>query len=122
MQTALTPPITELRTRSWIYLGLALAMSGTAYWGFAYTYFTPVLAGTYPAVSPAVHVHGWSFFLWFLLLPFQALLMVTGRRRTHRLISHPTALQRERCARCLRNSGLHRLLSPEVLCSSAVFD
>jgi hypothetical protein len=58
-------------------------MSVTVYWGFAYTYFTPVLAGTYPEVSPAVHVHGWSFFLWFLLLPVQALLMATGRRRTH---------------------------------------
>jgi hypothetical protein len=58
-------------------------MSLTAYWGFAYTYFTPVLADTYPKVSPAVHVHGWSFFLWFLLLPFQALLMATGRRRAH---------------------------------------
>jgi hypothetical protein len=58
-------------------------MSVTVYWGFAYTYFTPVLAGTYPRVSPAVHIHGWSFFLWFLLLPFQAFLMATGRRRTH---------------------------------------
>jgi hypothetical protein len=43
-------------------------MSVTAFWGFSYTYFTPVLAGAYPKVSPAVHVHGWSFFLWFLLL------------------------------------------------------
>jgi hypothetical protein len=66
-----------------IYLGLALAVSATAFWGFTYTYFTPLLTGTYPAVSPAVHVHGWSFFLWFLLLPFQALLIVRGRRRTH---------------------------------------
>jgi hypothetical protein len=75
--------MTEPRTHSWIYIGLALGMSFTAYWGFAYTYFTPVLAGTYPEVSPAVHIHGWSFFLWFLLLPFQALLMATGLRRTH---------------------------------------
>jgi hypothetical protein len=62
-------------------------MSVTVYWGFAYTYFTPVLAGTYPRVSPAVHIHGWSFFLWFLLLPFQAFLMATGRRRTHMTLS-----------------------------------
>jgi hypothetical protein len=61
-------------------------MSVTAYWGFAYTYFTPVLSGTYPTVSPAVHVHGWSFFLWFLLLPLQTLLILTGRRRTHMTI------------------------------------
>jgi hypothetical protein len=69
--------------RSWIYLGLAVGMSITVYWGFAYTYFTPVLAGAYPDVSPTIHVHGWSFFLWFLLLPFQALLLATGRRRLH---------------------------------------
>jgi hypothetical protein len=58
-------------------------MSVTAYWGFAYTYFMPVFTGAYPEVSWAVHVHGWSFFLWFLLLPVQAFLMKTGRRRTH---------------------------------------
>ena len=75
--------MTGPRTHPWIYLGLALSMSVTAYWGFAYTYFTPVLTGTYPEVSPTIHIHGWSFFLWYLLLPFQALLMVTGRRRTH---------------------------------------
>lgn len=75
--------MTEPRTHSWIYCGLALGMSVPVYWGFAYTYFTPVFTGTYPEVSPAVHVHGWSFFLWFLLLPVQALLMATGRRRLH---------------------------------------
>jgi hypothetical protein len=75
--------MTEPRARRWFHFGLALSMSVTAYWGFAYTYFLPVLDGAYPAVSPAIHVHGWSFFLWFLLLPIQALLIVTGRRRTH---------------------------------------
>ena len=48
----------EPRTHTWFYLGLALAMSVTAYWGFAYTYFVPVLAGKYPEVSSAVHLHG----------------------------------------------------------------
>jgi hypothetical protein len=76
-------PMAELTSHPWIYLGLALGMSVTAYWGFAYTYFIPVLAGVYPPVSPAIHVHGWSFFLWFLLLPVQALLMATGRRHAH---------------------------------------
>jgi hypothetical protein len=81
--TAHPVPMAEARAHPWIYLGLALAMSVTAYWGFAYTYFIPVLAGVYPPVSPAIHVHGWSFFLWFLLLPVQALLMATGRRHAH---------------------------------------
>jgi len=73
----------EVRRRPAIYLALALGMSITVYWGFAYTYFTPLLVGSYPRVPTAIHVHGWSFFLWFLLLPFQTLLIATGRRRTH---------------------------------------
>jgi hypothetical protein len=83
-----TPPsaVTRPRRRPWIYVGLTLSMSVAAYWGFAYTYFGPVLAGAYPAVSPAVHVHGWSFFLWFLLLPLQASLIATGRRRAHMML------------------------------------
>jgi hypothetical protein len=75
--------VTEPSTRPWVYLGLTLGMSVTVYWGFAYTYFTPMLAGAYPQVPPAIHVHGWSFFLWFMLLPFQAWLMATGRQRVH---------------------------------------
>ena len=58
-------------------------MSVAAYWGFAYTYFLPNLSGNYPPVSAVVHVHGWSFFLWYLLLPLQALLIATDRRRLH---------------------------------------
>ena len=81
--TAHPDAITATRTRSWIYVGLALSMSATAFWGFSYTYFMPLLAGAYPQVSPLVHLHGWSFFLWFLLLPVQAFLMAKGQRRTH---------------------------------------
>lgn len=72
-----------MRKRPWIYVGLALSMSVTVFWGFSYTYFAPLVAGTYPAVSPAIHLHGWSYFLWFLLLPVQASLIATGRRRMH---------------------------------------
>lgn len=73
-----------MRPSSRIYLGLALAMTVTVYWGFGYTYFGPMLSGVYPAEIPrAVHVHGWSFFLWFLLLPAQVWLIGSGRRRAH---------------------------------------
>lgn len=81
--TAHRGPLAVSSSRTRFYLCLALGMSITAYWGFAYTYFIPVIAGAYPVVSPAVHVHGWSFFLWFLLLPFQALLIATDRVRMH---------------------------------------
>ena len=75
--------ITESGNSSLIYLGLALSMFVTAFWGFAYTYFIPLFAGAYPDVSPTLHIHGWSFFLWYLLVPLQAMLIATGRRRLH---------------------------------------
>ena len=65
------------------YLALALAISTTAFVGFYFTYFSPMVAGVYPKISLAVHVHGWTFFLWYLLFPLQAALMATGRRRLH---------------------------------------
>lgn len=81
--TAHSKMITRSGTTSWIYLGLTLSMCITAFWGFAYTYFIPLFGGVYPDVSPTLHIHGWSFFLWFLFVPLQAMLIAKGRRRTH---------------------------------------
>ena len=72
------------RSRSMkLYPTLTLAISATAFLGFYFTYFGPMAAGTYPTVSPVIHVHGWSFFLWYLLLPSQALIISSGRHRLH---------------------------------------
>lgn len=75
--------IMETIKRSPFYMLITIAISYTAFWGFTYTYFSPVIAGTYPDVSPTLHIHGWSFFLWYLIVPLQALLMVTGHWRLH---------------------------------------
>ncbi len=66
------------------YLWLALVTSGVAFLGFSFTYFGPMLDGAYPPVSPTVHVHGWTFFLWYLLFPLQAGLIATRRVAVHR--------------------------------------
>jgi hypothetical protein len=68
------------------YLRTALAISATAYLGFWFTYFEPGLRGTYPAVAPAVHVHGWTFFAWYLLFPLQAALIRARRTPWHRTL------------------------------------
>jgi hypothetical protein len=68
------------------FLILTLAMSAAVFTGFGFTYFGPVLSGTYQKVSPLVHLHGWSFFAWYLLLPFQAGLIRTRRVGVHRTI------------------------------------
>ncbi len=74
------------RARETHYLWTALALSATAYLGFWFTYFGPNLRGTYPTAAPAVHLHGWSFFAWYLLLPLQAGLIQARRVRAHRTL------------------------------------
>ena len=73
-----------MRTRSSAYVLLALGMAAVTFGGFWFTYFSRILGGDYPEVSPAVHLHGWSFFAWYLLLPLQALLMRASRVSLHR--------------------------------------
>jgi FtsH-binding integral membrane protein len=68
------------------YLLLTLAISATAFTGFTFTYFGPMARGAYPELSPTVHLHGWSFFLWYLLLPLQAGLISAKKTRLHRKI------------------------------------
>ncbi|MDI6625741.1 MAG: hypothetical protein QME55_13500 [Brevundimonas sp.] len=58
----------------WFFPGLALAISLTAFAGFALTYLGPLAAGTYAPVSWAVHAHGVVYLAWCAVLPVQATL------------------------------------------------
>jgi hypothetical protein len=78
--------MTESTRRQSSYLWLCLAISATAYYGFSITYFGPMLAGEYPDSSATVHLHGWTFFLWYLLLPLQSGLIKFKRVAWHRLL------------------------------------
>jgi len=78
--------ITTAKRRDAHYLQLALAISLATFAGFFFTYFEPNIRGTYPQAALAVHVHGWSFFGWYLLLPLQAGLIQTRRVRLHRTL------------------------------------
>lgn len=71
------------RIESLFYPLFALSTAATAFLGFSFTYFSPIATGSYPATSPFVHVHGWSFFLWYLLFPTQAILVARQRYGLH---------------------------------------
>ena len=60
--------------RDWFFPALALAISLTAFAGFAFTYLGPLATGTYAPVSWAVHAHGIVYLVWCALLPVQATL------------------------------------------------
>jgi hypothetical protein len=74
------------RPRSPFYLLITLAMTCTMFLGFSFTYFGPMARGIYPDVSPVVHVHGWTFFAWYLLLPLQAGLIRSRKVAIHRTL------------------------------------
>ena len=78
--------MTESSRRQSSYLWLSLAVAATAYYGFSLTYFGPMLAGEYPDSSPTVHLHGWTFFLWYLVFPLQSGLIKFKRVAWHRLL------------------------------------
>ena len=65
------------------YPALAVLISATGFAGFSFTYFGPMLGGTYPPAGAPLHLHGWSFFLFYLLLPVQALLIGRGKHSLH---------------------------------------
>jgi hypothetical protein len=83
--------ITEIEHRSTtpgnrdhlFYPALTILISATGFAGFSFTYFGPILEGTYPPTGFALHLHGWSFFLWYLLFPLQATLMAAGKDSLH---------------------------------------
>lgn len=65
------------------YPVLAILISATGFAGFSFTYFGPIIGGSYPPSGAALHLHGWSFFLWYLLFPIQAILMASGKAALH---------------------------------------
>jgi hypothetical protein len=79
-------PTLNARKRRADFVLMALAITATVFLGFWFSYFGPLAAGTYPVTSPVVHLHGWSFFAWYLLLPLQAALIRVRRVRLHRTL------------------------------------
>ena len=78
--------------RSRFYVLMAATMVVITFWGFAETYFAPLFAeesafgGQVSDLPFVVHLHGWSFFLWYLLVLCQATLIAGARRALHRRI------------------------------------
>lgn len=74
------------RSESIFYPLFALSTAVTILIGFGFTYFGPMASGNFAAVSVFVHVHGWSFFLCYLLFLLQAVLVAAGRYRHHMVL------------------------------------
>lgn len=79
------------RTRPRFYLLTAIALLVITVWGFSQTYFAPLIlnrpsafGGLVSDLPLIVHLHGWSFFLWYVLLVVQASLIRASKVALHR--------------------------------------
>jgi hypothetical protein len=70
-------------SRDNFFLWSAAAIAATVFAGFWFTYFGPMFAGNRSPDAPAVHLHGWTFFAWYLLLVVQSALVRSRRTSLH---------------------------------------
>jgi hypothetical protein len=69
------------------YFGMALAMFGVVYLGFARTFFLKPLFPGFPSpAEPIFYVHGAVFSAWMVVLVVQPLLVASGRVDLHRAL------------------------------------
>ena len=68
------------------FAALAILISVLGISGFWFTYFGPIIGKTYPPAGMPLHIHGWSFFLWLILFPLQAILIGRQRRKLHKIL------------------------------------
>ena len=78
-----TPDVAR-RFRPSFFFWMTLAMCFFVFGGFGMTYLFPMTTGTFPPAPPIVHLHGFIFFSWMILLAVQAGLVSAGNVRLHR--------------------------------------
>ena len=71
------------RTGRAFHIGMSIAFLGTAFAGFAPTYFLKGLTHA-PPLSPLLHVHAAAFTAWLVLLFTQSTLVAAHRVDVHR--------------------------------------
>jgi hypothetical protein len=77
-------PVARAESR-YFYFYMALSFAAVAFIGFAPTYWTPMVKGTFQA-PPVYHLHGLIFFSWTLFFIFQTWLVASGQTLQHRSV------------------------------------
>jgi hypothetical protein len=99
------------------FFWMTVVMAFFVFTGFGMTYLFPLTKGTFPPAPPIVHLHGFVFFTWMILLITQAALINSGNVALHRSlgtwgIAHATLIlytgaliQLLGISRSIRNGG-----------------
>jgi hypothetical protein len=85
MSTTVNAAIAGSRSRGFsFHLGMTLVMAAFVFAGFGMTYWFPMATGTLRPAPPVVHVHGWVYSAWMVLLVTQAALVNARNISLHR--------------------------------------
>lgn len=79
-----TAPAARQAFRPSFYFCMTLVMAFFVFAGFGMTYWFPLAAGSFPPAPPVVHLHGWVFSAWMILLVVQAALVNSRKVALHR--------------------------------------
>jgi hypothetical protein len=83
--SATAQPVTAATTFSAsFYFWMVLLMAFFVFGGFGMTYWYPLAAGTFRPAPPVVHLHGFTYFAWMVLLITQASLVNVRNVALHR--------------------------------------
>ena len=88
----MTTQANQHKTDRLFFAGLAILISVAGLSGFWFTYFGPIISETYPPVGFPLHLHGWSFFLWLVLFPLQAILIGRRQHALHKMLGKMSVL------------------------------
>ena len=81
---AAASPTTRPVFRFSFHFGMTLVMACFVFAGFGMTYWFPLASGTFRPAPPVVHVHGWVYSAWMILLVVQAGLVNLRNVALHR--------------------------------------
>jgi hypothetical protein len=81
---AAATPRTARKFRPSFFFGMTLVMCLFVFGGFGMSYLVPMAEDTFPPAPPIVHLHGFVFMSWMILLVVQAGLVGAGNVKLHR--------------------------------------
>ena len=74
----------NVNARTSFFFWMATTMAATIFIGFGITYLVPMGIGLLNPLPPIVHVHGFFYFSWMILLVVQSALIGAGNPALHR--------------------------------------
>jgi hypothetical protein len=82
--TSAVAPAVRQAFKPSFYFGMTLLMAFFVFAGFGMTYWFPLASGSFPSAPPVVHLHGWIFSAWMILLVVQSALVSSRNVALHR--------------------------------------